>query len=35
VAKGFIAHDAPALEAEVKRFQELVAYEPVLTGPST
>lgn len=30
--KGFIAHDARELEAEVKRFQELVSFDPVLTA---
>ena len=29
--KGFIAHDARELEAEVERFQELVAFDPVLS----
>jgi predicted ATP-grasp superfamily ATP-dependent carboligase len=30
--KGFIAHDAHELDSEVKRFQELVAFDPVLTA---
>ena len=30
--KGFIAHDRSELEAEVERFRQLVAFDPVLTA---